>query len=135
MEDILFGPNFTAICIKPGKDPEIISMKNSLLSIHEILNVDCYGNRLPGFAEFEVKEIKDNICLFVNKKGEDDFLPLTRQIGRYQKFYGNILIIKVDGVDYVSLSDYEAEKYRRIFMKKHISFEDLGLPPINYDDP
>lgn len=124
-----------AICIKPGKIPLPCSIEASALSLARLVNIDKNGNPHKNFAPFEISEIKDNVNVISSPKGEERGLPVVRTIGRYIKLYGVVYIVKMDSNDeFIDLTRSEIVDYCVKFINDTISFEELGLPSIQYPD-
>jgi len=123
-----------AVIIKPNHIPEPIYIDNDLMALNRAVNIDANGNPHSDFMPFEIVEIKDNINIISSPNGQDRSLPITRTIGRYSKFYGIIYIVKMQGLDLVSMDDREAIDYCIKFLDETVPLERLGLPSIDYGD-
>lgn len=122
------------VCIKPNDIPKLDYIKNDLLCLNKLVNIDKYGNECPDFESFKIVEIKDNINIISSPKSEERELPLVRKVGRFQEFYGVMYIVKMDSnFNFVSMSYDEAVDYGIKFLPDEISVEDLGLD-VDYGD-
>lgn len=123
-----------AVIIKPDGIPEPVYIENDILSLSKAVNIDKDGNPHSEFEAFEIVEIKEGVNIVSSPKGEERHLPLTRSVGRFSKFYGIIYIVKMQGLELVSLSDSEAIDYCIKFLDETIPLEKLGLPSVDYND-
>ena len=123
-----------AVIIEPERIPRPIEIDNNVLTLSHAVNINLRGEPHVDFEPFEILEIKDDINIISSPKGEERSLPINRIVGRYTKLYGIIYIVKMKGLDLVSMSQEEAIDYCMKFMDKTISMATLGLPRIDYGD-
>lgn len=123
------------VCIKPDSLPAIEYINNDILELNQLVCIDRNGNKSRLDEAFEIREICNDIKIVSSPNSEVLSLPLVRQVGRFQKFYGVMYIVKMDSqLNLISLSESEADYYKEKFSKTIIDLEELGLPPVNYHD-
>ena len=126
--------NIQAVIIEPDRIPRPIWITNDILALDRAVNINWKGEPHPESATFEISIIKDDINIISSPKGEERHLPVTRQVGRYLKFYGIIYIVKMKGFNLVSMSQKEVVDYCMKFMNDTVSMESLGYPAEDYSD-
>jgi hypothetical protein len=120
--------NIQVVCVKPNETPIPIYIKNDLLHLNRLVNIDKYGNECDEIKNFEIVEIKDNINIVSSPNAEERELPLVRKVGKFSKFYGVMYIVKMDAsFNLISLTAEEAVDYCMKFLHDEISMETLGF--------
>lgn len=123
------------VCIKPNSIPTIEYINNDILELNRLVCIDRNGNKSSLKGTFVIREICNDINIVSSPNPEVLSLPLVRQVGRFQKFYGIMYIVKMDSqLNLVSLTESEASYYKEKFSKSTVALEELGLPPVNYHD-
>ena len=111
------------ICDGEPNKPEYL--ENDILKMSRLVKIDRFGNPYNGDKPFEIVEIKDNINIISSPDGEKLRLPILREIGNYTKIYGVAYVVKMRGLDMISLTMDEAIEYCVKLQEKKVSGEDI----------
>ena len=109
------------ICDGEPNHPEYL--ENDILKMSRLVKIDRSGNPYNGDEPFEIVEIKDNINIISSPAGEKLGLPILREIGKSTKIYGVAYVVKMRGLDMISLTMDEAIEYCVKLTEKKVSVE------------
>ena len=93
----------TVLKIEPLKEPEVITINNSLVELQTLVGGDT-----------EVSALSPTACIVLNEHGIQLKLTPNRRIGR-EVLLGTILIVGAEGTEIVSLTPEQIQQYTEQF--------------------
>ena len=107
------------IIAKPQKEAKVHIIKNELAELQKIVG---------GYIE-PLTFTDDNVCIICNEEGKIDGLPLNRAMVNkegviWEIIAGPMIIVgdDYDNGDFIGLTDEQAEKYLKMFLKPEVFY-------------
>lgn len=114
------------VMVEPGQYAQIEEIGSELESLQKAVGglIDC------------AYPWKENVCVVCNDEGGINLMPLSRDIEEYGLIAGPFFVCGIDGENFCSLTDEQAERYKAMFLQPElfVQYKD-DLMKLKYDDP
>lgn len=114
------------VMVEPGQYARIEEMDTGLESLQKAVGglIDC------------AYPWKEMVCIVCNDEGLLNGMPLNRNVENYQPIAGPFFVCGIEGEDFCSLTDEQAQRYQAMFLQPElfVPYKD-GLMWLKYDDP
>lgn len=114
------------VMVEPGQYARIEEIGSELESLQKAVGglIDC------------AYPWKENVCVVCNDEGAINLMPLSRDIEEYGLIAGPFFVCGIDGENFCSLTDEQAERYKAMFLQPElfVQYKD-DLMKLKYDDP
>lgn len=114
------------VMVEPGQYARIEEMDTGLESMQKAVGglIDC------------AYPWKEMVCIVCNDEGLLNGMPLNRNVENYQPIAGPFFVCGIEGEDFCSLTDEQAQRYQAMFLQPELFVPyKTGLMHLKYDDP
>jgi len=114
------------VMVEPGQYARIEEMNTGLESLQKAVGglIDC------------AYPWQEKVCIVCNDEGLLNGMPLNRNVEDYQPIAGPFFVCGIEGDDFCSLTDEQAERYKAMFLQPELFIPyKNGLMQLKYDNP
>lgn len=114
------------VMVEPGQYARIEEMDTGLESLQKAVGglIDC------------AYPWEEMVCIVCNDEGLLNGMPLNRNVENYQPIAGPFFVCGIEGEDFCSLTDEQAQRYQAMFHQPELFVPyKTGLMHLKYDDP
>ena len=114
------------VMVEPGQYARIEELDTGLESLQKAVGglIDC------------AYPWQEKICIVCNDEGLINGMPLNRNVENYQPIAGPFFVCGIEGEDFCSLTDEQAQRYQAMFLQPELFVPyKNGLMQLKYDDP
>ena len=114
------------VMVEPGQYARIEEMNTGLESLQKAVGglIDC------------AYTWQEKVCIVCNDEGLLNGMPLNRNVEDYQPIAGPFFVCGIEGDDFCSLTDEQAERYKAMFLQPELFIPyKNGLMQLKYDNP
>lgn len=114
------------VMVEPGQYARIEELDTGLESLQRAVGglIDC------------AYPWKEKVCIVCNDEGLINGMALNRNVEDYQPIAGPFFVCGIEGEDFCSLSDEQAERYKAMFFQPELFVPyKNGMMQLKYDDP